>query len=211
MFSYVSSVDADLRPSGRIQGVSLSRQPISDLRSHRLVAALNRREPEALNAIQDEYGAMLLGYLAGVLGDRATAEDVLQVTLLEIWERGAGYDPSRASLLTWMMMIARSRAIDHLRKRVPEPRDPLASADVFERERNPASETDLLLERWRIAQLLRRIPTEQAEILRLRFHDGLSQPEIAARIGVPLGTVKMRMVQALQRLREMIDSEEAGL
>lgn len=191
--------------------MSLSRQPISDLPTHRLIAALNRRDPEALNAIHEEYGAVLLGYLGGILGDRATAEDVLQVTLLEIWERGAGYDPSRASLLTWMMMIARSRAIDHLRKRLPEPRDPLAAADVFERERNPASETDLLLERWRIAQLLQRIPAEQAEILRLRFQAGLSQPEIAARIGVPLGTVKMRMVQALERLRTMIDSEEAGL
>ncbi len=93
-------------------------------RDRRLIRALRKQNPEAIALLQERHGAMLLGYLTGVLGDRATAEDVLQVTLTEVWQRGPAYDPARASLLTWVMLIARSRALDQLRRRVPEPHDP---------------------------------------------------------------------------------------
>ena len=67
---------------------------------------------------------------------------------------------------------------------------------------------DELLERWRFAYLLGRLPDEQADLLRRRFYDGATQTEIAAATGVPLGTVKMRMVQGLARLRDLLDGEE---
>ena len=66
-----------------------------------------------------------------------------------------------------------------------------------------------MIERWHVAHLLRRIPSGEAELLRLRFYEELSQREIAARSGIPLGTVKMRMVQALERLRELIETRRA--
>ena len=207
-----ATVAAPARPiSGTLHEVN-ARRPRAQHRHERdLVAALERRDPDALAAIQAEYGGMLLGYLRGVLGDRATAEDVLQVTLLEVWQRGPTYDAARSSLLTWVMMIARSRAIDQLRQRVPEPRDPTAAATLIERDGPDGTEqVDALLERWRIAALLTRLPVEQAEILRLRFYRGLSQREIAGRMDLPLGTVKMRMVQALERLRGLLNAEGSG-
>ena len=69
---------------------------------------------------------------------------------------------------------------------------------------------DELAEQWRIAHLLTLLPRDEAEILRMRFYGGLSQREISARTELPLGTVKMRMVQALERLRALLDAEEAG-
>ncbi|MDO8188508.1 sigma-70 family RNA polymerase sigma factor [Conexibacter sp. JD483] len=177
-------------------------------RDRRLIRALRRQDPSAIAQLQERHGAMLLGYLTGVLGDRATAEDVLQVTLTEVWQRGPGYDPARASLLTWVMMIARSRALDQLRRRVPEPHDPETATTLLDRDASGAgTEVDALLDRWQVAALLTQLPTAEAELLRLRFYRGLTQREIAARTGLPLGTVKMRMVQALDRLRTLLDEE----
>lgn len=179
-------------------------------RERRLARGLRRRDPEAIETLQHEHGAMLLGYLTSLLGDRATAEDVLQLTLLELWRRGPDYDPARGSPLTWALTIARSRALDQLRRRLPEPREPATAAALADRDaavRTDADAADRLLEQWQIADLLGRLPLEEAELLRLRFYGGLTQREIADRTGIPLGTVKMRMVQALGRLRDLLDAE----
>ena len=131
---------------------------------------------------------------------------MLQQTLLDVWRRGPDYDPQRASIATWLLVIARSRAIDHLRRRVPEPVDPESLSAVADAGRE--DETAALLERWRMAGMIAALPREEAQVLRLRFYEGLSQRQIAERTGMALGTVKMRMVQALQRLRERLDEEE---
>lgn len=177
-----------------------------DAEEARIAAALATRDPEAIAVVSERFGRFLGGFLGEALPDRGSAEEVLQQVLVEVWRRGPEYDPSRASLLTWMMTIARSRAIDERRRRRPEPVEPeLVAAAV---EEPPEAETDELLERWRVAELLTRIPHEEATMLRLRFYEGLAQPEIAARMGMKLGTVKSRMVNALARLRDLIEEEE---
>jgi RNA polymerase sigma-70 factor (ECF subfamily) len=124
---------------------------------------------------------------------------------------GPSFDPARSSLATWILLIARSRAIDHMRKRVPEPRDPHGPAGLGlrEDEPDPRSSPDALVERWSMAMLLGRLPDNEAALLRMRFHEGLSQSEISERTGVPFGTVKTHMVRGLRRLREMLDEEGA--
>jgi RNA polymerase sigma-70 factor (ECF subfamily) len=175
-------------------------------RERRLIRALHREDPRALELVSEAYGPLLRGFLTEALDDRDAVADVLQQTLLDVWRRGHDYDPERASLATWLLVIARSRAIDHLRRRVPEPVDPDSVAAVADRD--GADETGALLERWRMAGMIAALPREEARMLRLRFYDGLSQREIAERTKTPLGTVKMRMVQALGRLRLMVDEEE---
>jgi RNA polymerase sigma-70 factor, ECF subfamily len=175
-------------------------------RERRLLRALRRDDPRAVELVLEAYGSLLRGFLADVLDDRDAVPDVLQQTLLEVWRRGHEYDPDRASLTTWLLVIARSRAIDHLRRRVPEPVDPDSLAAFADRDL--PDETGALLERWRMAGMIAGLPREEARMLQLRFYDGLSQREIAERTGTPLGTVKMRMVQALDRLRLMLDEEE---
>jgi RNA polymerase sigma-70 factor (ECF subfamily) len=179
---------------------------VSTERDTALESGIRRRDPQAFHDLYREFGHSTFGYLMNTLRDRAAAEDVQQEVFLEAWRRGPHYDPTRGTPLTWVLMMARSRAIDYLRKRVPEPKDPSVIAVMVDGEDATAT-TDATLEAWRLAHLLSRLPAEEAMVLRMRFHEDLSQREIADRTGIALGTVKMRMVQALGRLREMLDAE----
>jgi RNA polymerase sigma-70 factor (ECF subfamily) len=171
---------------------------------------MERRDPAAIDALYLEFSDTVLAYLLRTLGDRGSAEDVRQQVFAELWERAAEYDPDRAGLLTWVLMITRSRAIDQLRRgsRQPDPQPPARVAVLADARAERVPADDRMIERWRIAHLLRRIPTEEADLLRKRFYEERSQREIAEETGIPLGTVKMRMVQALERLRVMIEEEE---
>ena len=181
-----------------------ARRRAPDRAERRLAARLRAGDTDALAAAYDAYGAATFGLLLRMLGDRAAAEDVQQQVFTEVWRRSGDYDPRRAGLLTWVLTIARSRAIDHLRRRVPEPRDPQLPDG-----RTVEAEADALLERWRLAQLLGRLPEDERALLRLRFYDERSQSEISAATGIPIGTVKARMVRGLTRLRQMIEAEGA--
>ena len=175
-----------------------------------IVGAMGREDPAAIDALYAEYSGTVFAYLIQALGDRSAAEDVRQQVFAEIWQRAGSYDPERAGLLTWVLMMARSRAIDHMRRRrrTPEPREPARVASLADARTARVSPTDMVIERWRVAHLLKQIPREEAELLRMRFYEDLSQTEIAGRTEIPLGTVKMRMTRALTRLRDLIDEEE---
>ena len=193
----------DVRP---VPGVlPLTGRPRATRTDRRLMAGLRRQDHGSTQQLYERLSPSVLGFLTRALPDRHVAEDVLQEVFLEVWRRGPSFDPRRGTLTSWVFVIARSRALDHLRRRVPEPRDPHAT------EFNGAdeeSEIDHLLGEWRLTALLSDLPSDEARILSLRFRDGLSQSEIAERTGIPLGTVKMRMVQALERLRVLVDREE---
>jgi len=171
----------------------------------RLAKRLRRREPDALREVYDAFGGAVFGFLMQMLDDRATVEDVQQQVFLEVWQHSDSYDPRRASLLTWILVIARSRAIDHLRRRIPEPRDPIGGIALFE---EGDEYVDELLEHWRMAHLLRTLPDEEADLLRRRFYEDRTQVEIAAATGIPLGTVKSRMASGLRRLAGELEAEE---
>ncbi|MBS1869500.1 MAG: sigma-70 family RNA polymerase sigma factor [Actinobacteria bacterium] len=173
---------------------------------------MRRRDPDAVRALYAEYGPGALALLHDAIRDRAAAEDVYQQVLLEAWERGRSFDPARASLRTWLATIARSRAIDHLRRRVPEPHDPAdAYADSRQRGGDAFEPVAQLVDRVTLEQLLEQLAPEEAEVVRLRWRLGLSQRQIAAHTGVPLGTVKSRTASALRRLRAMLEEERTPL
>ena len=176
----------------------------------RIAAGLRRRDPDAVRALYAEYGPGALALLRDAIRDRSAVEDVYQQVLLEAWQRGRSFDPARASLRTWLATIARSRAIDHLRRRVPEPHDP---ADAYgDLATGGGSEpVTQLLDRVTLEQLLERLPPGEAGVVRLRWQLGMSQAQIAAHTGVPLGTVKSRTASALRRLRTMLEEERAPL
>ncbi|HZV75162.1 MAG TPA: sigma-70 family RNA polymerase sigma factor [Conexibacter sp.] len=177
----------------------------------RIAAGLRRRDPDAVRALYAEYGPGALALLRDAIRDRGAVEDVYQQVLLEAWQRGRSFDPARASLRTWLATIARSRAIDHLRHRVPEPHDPIDAVRPG-RERSadwePATQ---LVDRVTLEQLLERLMPDEAEVVRLRYHFGLSQRQIAIHTGVPLGTVKSRTASALRHLRAMLEEGRTPL
>ncbi len=174
---------------------------------HEIGLALRRGDDGAIEKLYDRHARTVFSYLVSKLGDRAAAEDVHQQVFAELWRRSTEYDPERAKLFTWVMLVARSRATDQLRRSVPEPHEPSEATALID-QRADAEPTEELIERWRVAELLRRVPAEEAGILRMRFYEGLSQREIAARTDVPLGTVKMRMVQAMDRMRVLMQEQE---
>jgi RNA polymerase sigma-70 factor, ECF subfamily len=172
----------------------------------RLAAGLRRGDAAAMEAIYALHAPAVLGFLSRVIGDRHAAEDVLQEVFVEAWRGGARFDPSRSGLSTWLIVIARSRAIDHLRRRIPEPRDASAQGSPFEQE-DPTSQIDGLMDKFRFAERMRSLPMEDARILKMRFHLGLTQSEIAEQTGMPLGTVKTKMNRSLARLRRAMDDD----
>jgi len=178
----------------------------------RIAAGLRRRDPDAVRALYAEYGPGALALLRDAIRDRGAAEDVYQQVLLEAWQRGRSFDPARASLRTWLATIARSRAIDHLRRRVPEPYD-LSGTYADGRELSNATSEPVaqLVDRVTLEQLMERLAPEESEVVRLRWHIGLSQQQISAHTGVPLGTVKSRTASALRRLRVMLEEERTPL
>ena len=174
----------------------------------RSVRALQSRDRKAIEEIYGEYAPTVLGYLINVLGDRGRAEDVHQQVFLEVWQRAPDYDPGRASVLTWIMTIARSRAIDELRRRVPEPRDPDSSTTLAltaddDPERSPRHSSSA----GALRTCCRGCDPRRPSSCGCASTRG-SASEIAERTDIPLGTVKMRMVSALERLRELIEAEE---
>lgn len=197
------------RAQGRMLWAVKSRRNPPDRQEQRLARRLRRGDPDVIADLYAQYGSASYGVLLRTLRDRDAADDVQQQVFAEVWRRSSQYDASRAGLLTWILTIARSRAIDHLRRRVPEP----VSADEIVRLSgggDAPAETDLALDRWRATELLAVLPDHERELLRLRFYEELSQTEIAARLDLPLGTVKARMVRALRKLRAHIDEGEVA-
>jgi RNA polymerase sigma-70 factor, ECF subfamily len=168
----------------------------------RLAARLVGDDARALEEIHARSGAAVFSYLRRLLRDVGSAEDVFQQVFAEVWRRRLEYDPARSALTTWLFTIARSRALDEQRRRHPWPVDPAALPEAVA---PPAHDAEI--DRWLVADLLGSLPALERELLQLRFYDELSQTEIAARTGLPLGTVKTRMVRALARLRERMDEE----
>lgn len=169
----------------------------------RIAEGVRRGEHQALEQLYAKLGPMVFGFLVRTLPDRGTAEDVQQQVFVEVWRRAAQYDPARASLATWVMTIARSRAIDELRRNRPTPHDPATLPEA------PTSDgVDALAEEWCFAGLLASINPEDATLLKMRFYEDLTQEQISERTGIPLGTVKSRMVRGLDKLRELLGDDD---
>lgn len=172
----------------------------------RLADRIASGDEQALREVYDRFSRPVFSLLLRHLADRAAAEDVQQQVFTEVWQKASRFDADRGSLLGWIMAIARSRAIDHSRKRVPEPKDPGRTAELAGQDPGQG-EIDNLIDSFQFTQLMDELPDEEAELIRFRFQNELSQSEISERTGIPLGTVKSRMVSGLGRLRTLMEAE----
>jgi RNA polymerase sigma-70 factor (ECF subfamily) len=142
-----------------------------------------------------------------ILGNREEAEDVLQEVFLQVWRKADDFDETRGRPFTWLVTLGRSRGIDRLRSLASRERVAEAGArEASEEVSDAASDAFLSEQRGLVNNALAQLPDEQKGPLMLAYFDGLTQSEIATRLGAPLGTVKTRMRTGLTKLREMLSS-----
>ena len=171
-----------------------------------LVGRIARGDREAFARFYDATAGAAFGLIRRIMRDPSGAEDVLQETFLQVWHEAAKYDQRRGSPEAWVIMRARTRAIDRLRSMRRRDRiagAPLDAGAVPEPAGvgNPgvAAEASGL-----VHGALAALPAPQRRVIELAFFEGLTQTEIAARLGEPLGTVKTRARLGLERLRAML-------
>ena len=181
-----------------------------------LVRRLQARDERALGEFYDRWYPVVNGVLTRMLRASDDVEDVLEETFWQVWRQADRYMPERASVQTWLLTIARSRALDRLRaaRRLREesldagPREDGSSAVPEASQTSPANDPLLDAEqaerRTLVVAALADLPAEQRETLELGYFGGLSQSEIAERTGQPLGTVKTRMRLAMSKLRDRL-------
>lgn len=164
------------------------------------------RDREAFAAFYDRFAPRAFGLILRVIRNRTDAEDVLQEAFLQVWNQADRFDPLRSAPDAWVLMIARSRAVDRLRKRstvtTNEVPDPATEAD-------PGAGLERAEDAGRLTGALGHLPPEQREPIRLAFFQGLTHEQIAAHLSIPLGTVKTRIRLGMIRLRDRIAGPSA--
>jgi len=165
-----------------------------------LISRIVNGDEVALSDAYDRYGGLLHSVAAHILQDAGAVEEVLQDTFYQLWRVAARFDSERGTLGCWLLVIARNRSIDRLRRRPPAAGEEVAAtplASVLDIESFVAS--NQMLDRVRAA--LRSLPQPQRVAMELAYFEGLTRTEIAKRTGEPLGTVKTRLKTALASLR----------
>lgn len=187
--------------------------PLESLSDAVLMRQVADRKPEALGILYDRYSPTLLALgtrIMGGMGGVPEAEEVLQEVFLHVWNQAGRYDASRSSVSTWLILIARSRAIDRLRTRkvVERTHESAAQRDPVRHASPEGLESVFVNERReRVRGEMEKLPPEQRQVLELAFYEGLSQSEIAVKAELPLGTVKTRTLLAMKKLRSALRDE----
>jgi RNA polymerase sigma-70 factor (ECF subfamily) len=175
-----------------------------------LVRRMAAGDESALGLLYDRWSPLLHSVARRILSDPDDAEEVLEEAFWQAWRQAGRYEEGRGGVSTWLTMMVRSRALDRVRARgrmreerwavLPEP----SSANAFDSPAAPDALTERSEERRIIEAAVARLPPEQRETVELAYFRGMSQSEIAAALGQPLGTVKTRARLALQKLRESL-------
>jgi RNA polymerase sigma-70 factor (ECF subfamily) len=172
-----------------------------------LARRLQKKEERAMADLYDRYGRLAWSVIVAIVRDTSLAEDLVQETFLRVWNRIQFFEPGRGALGPWLLAIARNRAIDHIRSVGSR----LDRASV---ELDIASHPSLFVDMERelvnkdhgriIGEALKKLNANQQRVIELAYYEGLSQTEMAERMGQPLGTVKTWVRTALTTLRAQL-------
>jgi len=176
---------------------------LAHLSDEACVLLVARGDETALAELYDRHGRLAYGLALRIVRDPQLAEDAVQDAFLAVW-RGAGkYVADRGKASTWLLTIVHRRAIDLVRREQRRRTEPLEEAV----ETHVAATEELAwlrLERERVQSALRKLSDPQREAIELAYYGGLTQSQLAERLGQPLGTIKSRMFAALTRLGELL-------
>jgi RNA polymerase sigma-70 factor (ECF subfamily) len=178
-----------------------------------LIIRIARGDQEAFSRFYDAFAPTAFRLIRRVLRDPAPAEEVLQEVFWQVWQDAAQYDPKRGTATAWLLMRAKARAIDRLRSIRRRERTfvmPVDEGKAGADDAGPEGPAIAAEGRGVVQGALARLPEPQRRVIELAFFEGLTQSEIAARLGEPLGTVKTRARLGLERLRGTLGPGEGA-
>jgi RNA polymerase sigma-70 factor (ECF subfamily) len=178
-----------------------------------LIGLASEGDARALEVLYDRYARVVYSFALRIVGDPLLAEELLQEVFFRAWQQGAAFRAARGTFVTWLLSITHNMAIDEVRKRRRRPQradneEPEAALAAIEDEAQDVEEEVWLSSlRTTIAAALEDLPPAQREAIELAYFNGLTQREIAERLGEPLGTIKTRMRLGIQKLREQLGDQ----
>jgi RNA polymerase sigma-70 factor, ECF subfamily len=190
-----------------VLGRSAARPEEERLADRAALARMARGDEGGLAELYDRHARLVFSLALRILQNRADAEDVVQEVFAQVWTQARRYEGERGSVAGWMLMMARSRAIDRLRARRARPEAAGQTPDTQNMaDRSPTQDVLLLSneEVGKLRQALDALPAVQRTALELAYYEGLTHAEIADRLSEPLGTIKTRIRQAVIKLRESL-------
>ena len=173
-----------------------------------LIRQVARGDAAAFDAVYDQVAATVFGIVRRVIRDPAQSEEVTQDVLLEVWQSAAKFDPGRGSAAAWVTTLAHRRAVDRVRsvqKEADRERRIAAAAVPYD---EVAEAVESSLERERVRRCLGSLTELQRESVTLAYYGGYTYSQVASLLGVPDGTIKTRMRDALIRLRDCLGVAE---
>ena len=198
----MSDYAVTLSPAVGRQDADEAREPTDE----QVLEAIGRGDDDALGVLYDRFGRLAFRLAFRILRDRALAEDAVQEAFLAVWRSADAYKRERAKPSTWILTVVHRRAVDIVRREQSRRSEPLEVAP--EPSVGAADEDAVLRDRRAAVQAaLTELPGDQRQALELAYYGGLTQSELAERLGVPLGTVKSRMFAGLGRLRELLAAD----
>ena len=177
---------------------------------HDLIAACAEGDEQALGLLYDRFGKVAYRLALRIVRDPALAEDAVQEAFLAVWRQAASFDRSRGKASTWIFTLVHRRAVDLVRRQsrfsaLPDQLEAVAPQTLV--GESVDDDVELREARRNVRAALATLSQAEREVLDLAYWGGLTQSEIAARLGIPTGTVKSRTFHALAHLREALSQE----
>ena len=170
-----------------------------------LVSLVAEGDRRAFEALYHRWVRPVYALATRRLGNRESAEEAVQETFAAVWRSARTYRPERGPVGPWLYAIARNAVVDRLRSR-PEPVSEIPDTADPGRGPDETAEADWLA--WRVHRALEELPASERRVLALAYWGGRSQSQVAAELGIPLGTVKTRTRSGLARLADLLEGEE---
>lgn len=194
---------------------SLLRVPSEQVSDEDLAAQVAQGNSNALETLYDRHASTVLAISLKVIGEQATAEDILQETFWRVWRSAVTYQPQRGSFTGWLFRIARNLAIDAYRRRNVRPPQMAVTNDadsildqVADPDMDVAEQAQSLFKNRQVRKALDCLPRVQRQVIEMAYFYGMTRYEIAEATGEALGTIHTRARLGLQKLREELDREE---
>jgi RNA polymerase sigma-70 factor, ECF subfamily len=172
-----------------------------------LMARIADRDERAFEKLYSETNTVVFGLALRILGDHSEAEEVTIDVFLKVWEQAARFSPGRGSVLTWLMVITRSKALDRIRYRSIRLPNWL-ELDEVHLAAQPGTGPDSMIEFSRmttkVSRVLGDLPKAHRDAVEMALYEGMSHSEIAERLDQPIGTIKSRIRSAMTKIRDVV-------